>query len=77
MNLNKHSKPVILLTTFLGWIFLVPLSYIFPKKKNRILLLGAKDGFFLDNIKYFFLYLSENKNSSDFYLLTANKHIYN
>lgn len=76
MNLNKHSKPVILITTLLGWIFLVPLSYLIPKKKNLMVLMGAKDGFFNDNVKFFFLYLSEEKPDEEFYLLTANKEVY-
>lgn len=76
MNLNKHSKPVIFLTTLLGWIFIVPLAYLIPKKKNRMVLMGAKDGFFIDNVKFFFLYLSEKKKEQDFYLLTANKDTY-
>lgn len=77
MNLNKHSKPIIFITTLLGWIFIVPLSYFIPKKKNLMVLMGAKDGLFIDNIKYFFLYLSENEKNKNFYLLTANKQTYN
>lgn len=76
MNLNKYSKPVIFLTTLLGWIFIVPLTFLIPKKKNRMVLMGAKDGFFIDNIKFFFLYLSEKQKEQDFYLLTANKDTY-
>ena len=76
MNLNKYSKPVIFLTTLLGWIFIVPLTYLIPKKRNRMVLMGAKDGFFIDNVKYFFLYLSEKETDQDFYLLTANKDTY-
>ena len=76
MNLNKYSKPVILITTLLGWIFIVPLTYLIPKKRNRMVLMGAKDGFFIDNVKFFFLYLSEKEPGQDFYLLTANKATY-
>ncbi|MFA9371497.1 MAG: CDP-glycerol glycerophosphotransferase family protein [Labilibaculum antarcticum] len=76
MNLNKYSKPVILLTTLLGWIFIVPITYLIPKKRNRMVLMGAKDGFFIDNVKFFFLYLSEKEADQDFYLLTANKNTY-
>ncbi|RZT97359.1 CDP-glycerol glycerophosphotransferase [Ancylomarina subtilis] len=76
MNLNKYSKPVIFLTTLLGWIFIVPLTYLIPKKRNRMVLMGAKDGFFIDNVKFFFLYLSEKETDQDFYLLTANKDTY-
>jgi len=76
MNLNKYSKPVIFLTTLLGWIFIVPLTYLIPKKKNLMVLMGAKDGFFIDNVKFFFLYLAEEKKDQEFYLLTANKETY-
>jgi len=77
MNLNKHSKPIIFFTTLLGWIFLIPLSYLIPKKKNLMVLMGAKDGFFNDNVKFFFLYLAEKKPDQEFYLLTANKDVFN
>ncbi len=76
MNLNKYSKPVIFFTTLLGWIFIVPLTFLIPKKRNRMVLMGAKDGFFIDNVKFFFLYLSEKEKDQDFYLLTANKETY-
>lgn len=76
MNLNKYSKPIIFITTLLGWIFIVPLALLIPRKKNQMVLMGAKDGFFIDNVKFFFLYLSELENPKDFYLLTANKETY-
>ena len=76
MNLNKYSKPIIFFTTLLGWIFIVPLTFLIPKKRNRMVLMGAKDGFFIDNVKFFFLYLSEKEKDQDFYLLTANKETY-
>lgn len=38
--------------------------------------MGAKDGYFIDNVKFFFLYLSEKKTDQNFYLLTANKETY-
>ena len=41
-----------------------------------MVLMGAKDGFFIDNIKFFFLYLFEKEKEQDFYLLTANKDTY-
>ena len=76
-NFKKTPKLVIFIITLLGWIFIVPLSYIIPRKRNRIILMGTKDGIFIDNIKYFFLYLSEVKDQSlDFYLLTANRDVY-
>jgi CDP-glycerol glycerophosphotransferase len=76
MNLNKYSKPVIFVTTLLGWIFIVPLTFLIPKKRNRMVLMGAKDGLFIDNVKFFFLYLSEKETDLDFYLLTANRATY-
>ncbi|WP_321319543.1 CDP-glycerol glycerophosphotransferase family protein [Labilibaculum sp.] len=76
MNLNKYSKPIIFITTLLGWIFIVPITYLIPKKKNLMVLMGAKDGFFIDNVKFFFLYLSEKEEDQEFYFLTANKETY-
>ena len=76
MNLNKYPKPIIFITTLLGWIFIVPITYLIPKKKNLMVLMGAKDGFFIDNVKFFFLYLSEEEKKQNFYLLTANKDTY-
>lgn len=42
-----------------------------------MVLMGAKDGFFNDNVKFFFLYMAEEQQDKEFYLLTANKEIYN
>ncbi len=76
-NFKKTPKLVIFIITLLGWIFIVPLTYIIPRKRNRMILMGTKDGVFIDNIKYFFLYLSEPKAENlDFYLLTANRETY-
>jgi CDP-glycerol glycerophosphotransferase len=66
MNLNTYSKPVIFLTTLLGWIFIVPLTYLIPKKKNLMVLMGAKDGFFIDNVKFFFSLPGRRKKRSGF-----------
>lgn len=41
-------------------IFLIPLSCIIPKKKQRIVVIGRQNGLFTDNAKHFFLYLCTN-----------------
>ncbi|MGM0607776.1 MAG: CDP-glycerol glycerophosphotransferase family protein [Candidatus Muiribacteriota bacterium] len=56
----------------LGWGFFFPLGLIFKRKKNRWIFIGRDDGRFLDNVKYFYLYVSENKKEIDYYFLTQN-----
>lgn len=61
-----------------GWLLCVPLSFITPKKKNLITFIGRDDGRFLDNIKYFYIFLSEisKKEGIDVCIITDNKKIY-
>lgn len=74
--MNKTTKLITFLFNLLGWCFIVPLSYLVPKKKNRIVIMGNRKGYFLDNVKYFFLYLDEIEKHPDFYFITANKKTY-
>jgi CDP-glycerol glycerophosphotransferase (TagB/SpsB family) len=46
-----------------------------PKTKNQILL-GARDGKFADNTKYFFLFLMKKETSLDFFWITKDKKLY-
>lgn len=63
---------------FLGWIFLVPVSYIFPKQKKRIAFIGRDEGLFLDNVKYLYIHAQKYIQSGyDIYFITENKKIYN
>lgn len=56
-------------------ILLSFLSYFVSKNKNQILM-GSRDGKFVENTKYFFLYLVNKKSSLDFYWITKNKQLY-
>jgi CDP-glycerol glycerophosphotransferase (TagB/SpsB family) len=61
--------------------FIILLSFLIPKKKNLVVLIGMYDGQFLGNVKYMSLYLYGLKqNSQDnckFYFLTENKDVFN
>jgi CDP-glycerol glycerophosphotransferase len=56
-------------------ILLSFLSYFVSKNKNQILM-GSRDGKFVENTKYFFLYLVNKKSSLDFYWITKDKDLY-
>ena len=61
----------------MGWIIFVPLSYLTQKKNNLICFIGRDGGYFLDNVKYQFLYLTNLNNSDhEFYFLTQNRNTY-
>ncbi len=61
----------------LGWGVVVPLSHLFPLKKNLVLFIGKNGGLFFDNVKYLYLYLhSLKQNEVDYYFFTENKSIY-
>lgn len=77
MNLNKYSKLLSFFIILLGWIFIVPFTWLIPRNKNQIILFGNKNGSFLDNIKYFYLYLKEIKKDKKFFLVTSDKETYN
>ena len=64
-----------MLFAFMLNILLSFLSYFIPKNKNQILM-GSRDGKFVENTKYFFLYLVNKKSTLDFYWITKNKHLY-
>ena len=46
-----------------------------PKTKNQILL-GARDGKFADNTKYFFLFLMKKETPLVFFWITKDKELY-
>ena len=61
----------------IGWGFIVPLSYLFPLKKNLVLFIGKNNGLFFDNVKYLYLYLHGLKqNNVEYYFFTENKSVY-
>jgi CDP-glycerol glycerophosphotransferase len=65
------------LYAFLGWVFIAPLAFLIPKKRNRIIIIGRNKGEYLDNTKYLHLYLSENETKLEYYWLTEQKSTYN
>ncbi len=73
--LNFFYKGIFL--PLLGWIFIVPLTYIIPRKKNRIIFWGRDKGEFTDNVKYLFLHIINN-NKDDYFdpiFLTENPRV--
>ncbi len=61
----------------IGWCIIVPLSYLFPLKKNMVLFIGKNGGLFFDNVKYLYLYLHKLKQKGiEYYFLTENKSVY-
>jgi CDP-glycerol glycerophosphotransferase (TagB/SpsB family) len=61
-----------------GWGIIVPLSYLFPLKKNLVLFIGKSRGLFFDNVKYLYLYLHRlQRNDIKYYFLTEKKTVYN
>ncbi len=66
----------------IGWIIIVPLAKIIPKKKKSFSFIGRDKGLFLDNVKYLYLYfysqdLNENKNQFSFFFITEDSLTYN
>ena len=43
------------LATLTGWLFLWPLTFLIPRKKNCFVVIGRDRGKFLDNCKHFFI----------------------
>jgi CDP-glycerol glycerophosphotransferase (TagB/SpsB family) len=77
--MNKISRAFkTLRILIIGWGIIVPLSYLFPLKKNLVLFIGKNKGLFFDNVKYLYLYLHGLKqNSIEYYFFTENKSVYN
>lgn len=60
-----------------GRMLILPLALLVPKKKNALLFIGRDDGQFIDNIKYFFLYVWGLKPAGiDITFLTENRVVY-
>jgi CDP-glycerol glycerophosphotransferase len=61
----------------IGWGLVVPLTYLFPLKKNLVLFIGKNKGHFFDNVKYLYLYLhSLKQNNVEYYFFTEKKSVY-
>ena len=70
-------EPVIkLFQLTIGVLLVLPLTWIYPKKKNLVLFIGNGDGQFRDNVKYLYLHFFRSSPSNiDFYFLTENKQV--
>jgi CDP-glycerol glycerophosphotransferase len=62
----------------LGRLFIVPLTFLVPKKKNLVILIGRDGGNFSDNVKHLFIYLDKKRNEAgiEFFFLTGKKDVY-
>lgn len=49
------DQALALLAALLGWVLLVPLAALVPRRKDWIAIIGRDEGKFVDNAKYFFL----------------------
>jgi CDP-glycerol glycerophosphotransferase (TagB/SpsB family) len=64
--------------SIIGWGIIVPLTRLFPIKKNLVLFVGKNRGHFFDNVKYQYLYLHGLKQSGiEYYFFTEKKTVYN
>jgi len=70
------KKVITLLKIIFGWFVLVPLSFIIPKKRNLIIVIGSASRYFRDNSKYIYLYLFKIKRFETLFL-TEDKETYN
>jgi CDP-glycerol glycerophosphotransferase (TagB/SpsB family) len=63
--------------SIIGWLIAFPLSLLIPVKPNSIVFIGRQDGMFIDNVKYFYLYINSLKDKNiDCYFLTENSKVY-
>lgn len=62
---------------FLGWIFIVPFTFLVPRRKRLVILWGRDCGLFMDNVKYLYLHLVEHhRTEGDFYFLTESGKVF-
>lgn len=65
----------IVIYAIIGWCLLLPLSFVFPKKKNLIVFIGGrKQGLFQGNIKFLYQYMENSEKN--LYFLTYSKDEY-
>lgn len=64
-----------ILLYLIGYIILIPLSYLMPKNKKYVVF-ASRFGDFEGNLKYFFLYLNSLEEDLEFIFLTEKKEIY-
>jgi CDP-glycerol glycerophosphotransferase (TagB/SpsB family) len=75
MKISSAFKTLRIL--IIGWGIIVPLTWLFPIKKNLVLFIGKNRGHFFDNVKYQYLYLHGLKQSGiEYYFFTEKKAVY-
>jgi len=67
-----------LLLPLLGWLFIVPLALVMPRRKKMVILWGRDRGEFTDNVKYLYLHLFQRAEAGlEFYFLTESREVLN
>ncbi len=67
-----------LLLPLLGWLFIVPLALVVPRRKNLVILWGRDRGEFTDNVKYLYLHLFlQAEPGLEFHFLTESREVFN
>lgn len=56
-----------------GWLFVVPLSLLVPKKKGLFVVVGRTGNNFADNTKYFYLFLQKNYPNDKSHFISDTK----
>lgn len=60
----------------IGWLVVVPLAFLIPKKRNLVLFIGCHQREFVDNIKYLFLHACRLKEErAKVYFVTQNTEV--
>lgn len=70
----------IIIRFLLGWLVLIPIAYLIPKKRKLVVFLPRYQNRFADNVKYLFLHMFEQYSESEGYNLRyicENKALYN
>jgi CDP-glycerol glycerophosphotransferase (TagB/SpsB family) len=66
-----------LLSLLVGWLVIVPLSILIPRKRNRLIFIGRENGRFIDNVKYLFIrFYRPDKNRYESVFLTEDRREY-
>jgi CDP-glycerol glycerophosphotransferase (TagB/SpsB family) len=68
----------LIISCLFGWLLVIPLSKLIPRRKNRYVIIGRDGGKFLDNTKYLYIYLHSIRNGEkpDTIFLTENRESY-
>ncbi|WP_372403642.1 CDP-glycerol glycerophosphotransferase family protein [Acinetobacter piscicola] len=64
--------PAYALLSVFAWIFIVPITFLVPRNKNWIAVIGRQEGKFLDNTKYFFLQANQDYQNKRFVFISED-----